>query len=50
MAEQKTARQAKKAADGAVPTMSTPIFDELLREMAAQRGQAKQVESKHRAT
>ena len=60
MAEQQRARAAKQASEPsgagtstAVASMSTPIFDELLREMAAQRVQAdrhaKPVESKHRA-
>ena len=72
MAEHQRTRSAKQTAEGvgtasasatastatAVAGMSTPIFDELLREMAAaQRGQAKATdrhssqtaESKHRA-
>ncbi|TDP91951.1 hypothetical protein [Labedaea rhizosphaerae] len=71
MAEQQRTRSAKQTAEGvgtasasatastatAVAGMSTPIFDELLREMAAaQHGQAKATdrhspaaESKHRA-
>jgi hypothetical protein len=54
VAEQQRARSAKQAAEGAgtataVASMSTPIFDELLREMAAQRGQAKDAAERHAA-
>jgi hypothetical protein len=54
VAEQQRARSAKQTSEGsgattAVASMSTPIFDELLREMAAQRGQAKAAADRHAA-